>query len=154
MCIRDSNYPDGLPAPLREGHNTQHVRPFLRTQMASGRAKQRRQFTSVPSMGNYSWLMSDSQAALFEIWFKDTLKDGAEWFKIARKTPLGITTQICRFADMYQGPNLVGVSMWSFQAQLESWERPLISGEWLILPDYLANADIFDYAVNREWPAA
>jgi hypothetical protein len=150
----DIFYPEGLPAPLREGHTTQHVKPFLRTGMASGRARQRRKFTSVPSMGNYTWLMNDGQAAFFELWFKETLKDGAEWFNIQRKTPIGRVMQVCRFVDMYQGPNLFGVSMWQFTAQLEAWERPLLPDEWILLPDYIVHADIFDFAMNREWPAA
>jgi len=150
----DINYPEGLPAPLREGHTTQHVKPFSRTAMASGRSRQRRTFTSVPSIGNYLWLMDDGKAALFEVWFKETLKDGAEWFNIQRKTPLGRVVLVCRFVDMYQGPDLVGVSKWQFRAQLEAWERPLLPSEWLLLPDYLTNADIFDIAMNKKWPKA
>lgn len=154
MIVTDIDYPSGLPAPLREGHTTQHVSPLSRTAMASGRARQRRKFTSVPSVGSYSWLMNDGEAALFEVWFQETLRDGSEWFNIQRKTPLGRVAHVCRFMDMYQGPNLVGRSMWQFTAQLEAWERPLLPDEWLLLPDYLTGASIFDRAMNKEWPEA
>ena len=154
MIETDIDYPEGLPAPLREGHTTQHVTPFRRTNMTSGRARQRRLFTDVPSIGNYSWRMTDSEAAAFEVWFKEILKDGAEWFNILRKTPLGRVNHVCRFVDMYEGPNLVGVSEWMFTAQLESWERPLLPPGWGILPEYVIHADIFDIAMNREMPEA
>jgi len=154
MIQTDINYPDGLPHPLREGHTTNHVQPFLRTSMESGRARQRRRFTSVPSIGNYNFLFNDAQAASFEVWFKVTLKDGAEWFNIPRRTPLGQSMLVCRFTRMYTGPNLAGRDRWMISAELEAWERPLLPDEWALMPDFVAQADIFDYAMNREWPKA
>lgn len=153
MIETDIDYPEGLPNPLREGHSLTPVRPFMRTQMQSGRAKQRRLFSNVPVLGTWDFLFkTDTQAALFEAWFKEVLNDGVEWFNIERKTPLGLIRLVCRFTDIYTGPTLVGVSMWRYSCPMEIWERPLMPPGWALFPDFVLNADILDLAINREWP--
>lgn len=153
MIETDIDYPAGLPNPLRDGHSLKAVQPFLRTSMASGRARQRRAFTSVPTMGNFNFLFeTDNLAAAFEAWFRDSLNDGAEWFNIERKTPLGLIRLVCRFTAMYSGPTLVGRSMWQYSCPLEVWERPLLPEGWGEHPEFVIDADIFDIAMNREWP--
>lgn len=149
------DYPEGLPNPLREGHSLNPVQPFTRTSMQSGRSAQRRSFSNVPTIGTWTFLFkNDALAAAFEAWFRDALKDGAEWFNINRKTPLGMTRLVCRFTSMYTGPTLVGRSMWQFSCPLEIFERPLMPPGWGENPDYLIHASLFDFAMNREWPEA
>jgi hypothetical protein len=155
MIQTSIDYPAGLPNPLRDGHSLKAVQPFLRTSMASGRARQRRAFTSVPTMGNFNFLFeTDNLAAAFEAWFRDSLNDGAEWFNIERKTPLGLIRLVCRFTAMYSGPTLVGRSMWQYSCPLEIWERPLLPVGWGEHPEFVVDADILDIALNREWPEA
>jgi len=149
------SWPAGLPCVLREGHSTQHGSPLVRTSMASGRARQRRAFTSVPSVKKVSWIFSGPQCLAFEAWFRDTISDGAEWFNMDLRTPLGISTPlVCRFTDMYEGPDIEAVDSWRVSAVLEVWTRPIIDGDWGLLPDFLLGVDIFDVAMNREWPAS
>lgn len=153
MITTDINYPSSLPWPVRDGYETRSVQTFLRTEMVSGRARQRRRFTSVPSETAVTWIFNkDSEAAAFEIWFKESIKDGAEWFNCPLKTPVGEKHYVCRFTSMYTGPDLVGLCAWRVTATLELWERPLIDPGWGILPDFVAGMDIFDIAMNREWP--
>lgn len=155
MIHTDTNYPDGLPLPLRDGYKFQHVQTFLRTDMESGRAAQRRKFRSVPSKVSVSWIFkTDNQAAAFEAWYSETLKDGAEWFNSPLKTPIGEQDFVCRFTAMYQGPELVGVSSWRFSADLEVFERPLMPPGWGENPELLVYASLIDFAVNKEWPEA
>lgn len=155
MITTDIHYPVGLPLPLREGYDIKHVSPLLRTDMQSGRARQRRRFTNVPSMVTLAWIfVNDSQAAAFEAWFRDQLNDGTEWFNMPLKTPVGLTNYVCRFTDdVYDGPTLVGVSAWRIRSRLEIWERPLMPADWGLHPEFLIDAGIFDIAMNREWPA-
>lgn len=150
----DIFYPEGLPAPLKASNAYTPVSPLLRTPMESGRARQRRKFSSVPTMNNVEWYMNDTQAAAFELWFKENLKDGTEWFNMRRASPLGFTYLLCRFTDIYDGPSRIGVNRWRYSATLEMWERPIVPSDWALLPDYLIHADIFDLAMNREWPEA
>lgn len=148
------NYPSQLRPPLRENYSVQHVSPLLRTQMQSGRARQRRLFTSVPSMVRVSFHFgSELEAQLFEGFFQHTLKDGAEWFNAPLRTPMGLRNYECRFTDTY-GPLELSGRSWRTSAQLEIRERETISAEWVAFPDYVVRSDIIDVAINREWPSA
>lgn len=155
MIYTEITYPDGLPCAIRDGYDLSHVQPFIRTEMDSGRARQRRRFSSVPTMANVSWIFpGDAYCAAFEAWFRDALHDGAEWFNMPIKTPIGEQEYVCRFTRMYQGPTLVGKGMWRITSVLEIFERPLMPPGWGLMPDYLINASLFDVAMNREWPEA
>jgi hypothetical protein len=148
-------YPEGLPSLLREGYDFTPVSPIARTQLANGRAVQRRRFSSVPTVASVSWLLSDAQAQLFEGWFEHILLSGSLWFECPLKSPLGIEAYQARFTDIYSGPTLVGVSHWRFTANLELFKRPLVDRDWTIYaPEYVLHSDIFDRAMNKEWPDA
>lgn len=160
MIETDINYPAGLPNPLREGHTASRVSPFARSPMVSGRARQRRMFTSVPSIDTYNWIFTDEQAAIFESWFAFDISDGTEWFNIRRRTPLGMSTLVCRFVDMYRGPNLFGIGRWRISAELEAYERPLMTPEaYDLLKAYGSWATVhavfneLEKLVNEDWPS-
>ena len=149
------NYPhDALPVPLQEGYGLRPVSPIVRTQMTSGRARQRRRYISTPTVATVSWLLTDLQAQAFEAWFRDTLTDGAAWFNMNLRTPGGDAPKVCRFTDIYEGPDLEGGNFWRYSAQLELYERPLLPPGWGVFPGFITGADIIDLAVNREWPEA
>jgi hypothetical protein len=109
-------------------------------------------------MASVRWRLNDSEAMLFEAWFRDVLVDGYHWFECPLKTPEtpgGLRSYAARFTDIYDGPKLVSgsISLWDFTATLELRERPIIDPGWAeILPEYILLADIFDIAMNREWP--
>lgn len=148
------DYPAGLPLPLQTGYGLQTVSPLMRTEMQSGRARQRRTFTSVPQSVTVAWLLTTPQAALFENFFQVALTDGSSWFFAELQTPLGIMPLECRFVDIYSGPSLIGFNKWSINATLETKERQVLSGDWaIIMPEVILLSDIFDLAMNREWPA-
>lgn len=146
------DFPSSLPTPLRSSYGLQHISPMMRSELQSGRARQRRRYTSVPSMASVSWLLSDNQAIAFESWFRDSVIDGAEWFNCRLSTPIGLQDYECRFAEMYNGPELVGPGLWRISASLELRERQLLPVGWGVVPDIVAYPNIFDLAVNREWP--
>ena len=148
-------YPEFLPEPQRDGYGFQPVSPMARSELQSGRARQRRRFTSVPTVASVTWLMDDGEAQLFEGWFEHILLSGSLWFHCPLKTPLGMDEHRARFVDIYEGPILVGESFWRFTAKLELFKRPILDAEWIIdAPDYIAMADIFDIAINQKWPKA
>jgi hypothetical protein len=64
----------------QSGYAIQHVSPLQRTEMVSGRARQRRVYTSVPSMVAVQWLCTELQAQVFELFFRFGITDGADWF--------------------------------------------------------------------------
>jgi len=148
-------YPAQLPAPLIDGYALSTTDPTIRTQMVTGRARQRRRFTNVPVFAQCSWLMTAQQAAFFEAWYKRVLIDGSQWFTCRIKTPEaeeGTVNHDCRFVGIYTGPNLSPRNRWIVTATLELRERPLIPDGWELFPDYWFSPDIIDLALNREWP--
>ena len=145
-------YPEGLPLGLQSGRSYQLEDPLQRTQLSSGRARQRRRFTSVPQVARISWLFTDVQGRAFEAWWRDQLVDGTNWFECPLDTPLGYMLYTCRFTDVYSGPSRAGPNLWTYSAELELRERavpPVGTGEF---PDYILHADIFDVAENDYWP--
>lgn len=96
-------YPHGLlPYPLREGYGLTPVSPLMRTSMQSGRAKQRRRYKSTPTEADVTWQFTqEGQAQLFEAWYSAVINDGASYFYMALKTPLGMHQYKCRFVDIY-----------------------------------------------------
>lgn len=154
--MAEKYYPhDYLPLPLQDGYAFQPVSPLKRTEMTTGRARQRRAFISTPTQANVQWFFeTDVQAQLFEAWYHETITDGADWFFMRLQTPLGVEFYKCRFTDIYQGPMLVAPIYWQFSATLELWTRPVLGDGWAKFTDYIINSSIIDIALNREWPEA
>ncbi|WP_413734327.1 hypothetical protein ACL2XP_17880 [Sodalis sp. RH21] len=150
----DINYPhDYLPLPVTDGYGFEPVaEQVLRSQLSSGRARQRQIYISVPSQVQVKWMFKKpGQAQLFEAWYKFRVK-GAAWFQMRLLTPLGVDSYQCRFTGMYQGPTLLLPRRWQCTATLELWQRPVIDEELLDFPDIVVNQDILDLSINREWP--
>lgn len=151
-------FPSQLPLPSREGYQLRHVDPMVRTRLASGRARQRRRFTSVPTEIPVSWVFTNLEMRLFEIWYKDDaenlgIEDGTLWFTTKLQTPLGIMDYRARFTGIYRA-ELVGVDYWRVTAELEMYERQTLPKGSLLFPDYILHPDILDVAMNELWPAA
>lgn len=145
-------YPSGLPRGLHSGRAYQLVSPLLRSTLVSGRAMQRRRFTSVPQAARISWLFTDVQGQAFEAWWRDQLIDGALWFECPLDTPLGYMLYTCRFTDVYSGPARAGPNLWTYSAELELRERAVVDVGWGEFPELLIDSSILDLALNREWP--
>lgn len=145
-------YPEGLPCPLRENYAFTPVNNIRRTNMDSGRARQRIEFRNVPTMVQLSWIMSSPQATLFEAWAAQIV--GAGWFTMTLLTPLGFEDQEVRFTETPVGGELTGKFLWRYRVVCEVRDRPLIGLDWIeILPDYVLYSDIFDRAINWVKPA-
>lgn len=152
--MSDIEYPEEyLPLPVMDGYGFETVAEQIkRTQLSSGRARQRVQYLSVPDQVNVKWMFKKpGQAQLFEGWYKYKVK-AASWFNMRFLTPLGIDKHKCRFTGTYQGPTYLRPNRWQFTATLELWVRPVIDEELVDFPDIVVNSDILDFAMNREWP--
>ena len=148
-------YPEGLPTPQREGYGFDPVSPMTSTKLVTGRTMQRRAFANTPTEATVTWLLTASEAQLFEGWFEYVLLSGSLPFECPLKTPLGLEPYQANFVDIYTGPVLVGVDHWRFSARLRLFKRPLIDKDWVVdAPEYILGADIFDIAMNQKWPKA
>lgn len=103
-------------------------------------------------MASVSWLFTDPQGQLFEAWWKEALVDGSLWFECPLDHPMGYQLYAARFTGVYSGPALVGPGLWSYSAELELRERPLLEPGWVDFPEFILFSSIIDLAVNREWP--
>lgn len=144
-------YPSQLPMPDLPGYQLQPVSPFRRVDLASGRARQRRLFTSVPTMVQMTITMTNPQFQLFEGWFRWVIADGGDWFMGWAKTSMGVQRYEMRFADMYQ-PAPVSTWEWQISATMEIRERQTISALDTQFPDEIVNSHLFDRTINESWP--
>lgn len=144
---------DLLRMPMREGYGFTPVSPLMRTNMESGRAKQRRRYLGTPTRTPVTWrFRHEGQCQLFESWYKHIIGDGASWFISKLKTPEGIKQYKCRFTDIYTGPLLDGLD-WVYTAELELWERPVLDPLWVTYyPAAIRYMNVIDLALNEEWP--
>lgn len=145
-------YPPGLPRGLHSGRRYQLISPLVRSELASGRARQRRKFTSVPEAVTVNWLFNDAQGQAFEAWWRDALVDGSLWFECPLDHPMGYDFYTCRFTGVYEGPSRVGPDLWSYSGELELVERAVLPIDWGLLPDFVIDSGILDRAVNQYWP--
>lgn len=144
-------YPEGLPCPLREDYGFEPTNNIRRTPADSGRARQRIEFPNAPSTVRLQWIMTGPQASLFEAWAAQVV--GAGWFTMTLLSPLGFDEHEVRFTTVPVGGQLTGKFLWRYKVVCELRNRPLLPPGWAeILPEYILHADIFDYAMNDEWP--
>lgn len=149
MALTD--YPVGLPLAARDGYEFSPTNNIVRTDMQSGRARQRVEFKNVPDMLKLKWVLSDAQSRLFGTWARNVV--GAGWFNMTILSPNGFDVVELRFTERVNGPVLTGKFYWVWSATIEVRNMPELDGDWaLILPDYILQSDIFDYAMNQEWP--
>lgn len=144
-------YPEGLPCPLREGYEFTPVNNIVRTDMQSGRARQRVDFPSTPDTISLRFIFDSPQASLFQAWAEQIV--GAGWFEIELLTPLGFETEEVRFMETPVGGQLTGKFSWMFRVNCERRVRKLLPPDWVtLLPDWALNPEIFDKAMNLKWP--
>ena len=147
-------WPEQLPLPEQSGYAIQHVSPLQRTEMVSGRARQRRVYTSVPSNVAVQWFLTEQQAQLFEVFFRYAITDGADWFLLPLKSPMFTGDYECRFTGIYEGPTLTAFNKWTVSATIEIKERQTLNAGFTYVPQYIFDSSIIDVAVNQLWPAA
>lgn len=149
-------YPDFFPLPLVSKRANRAFDTILRTQMTSGRARQRRVFESAPEIATVTLLFtSNPQCLAFELWFRDAIK-ATEWFEINLRYPDGLLPRVARFTSTYSGPDPMGFSQWVVNAELELRELHIADypNDLGLFPEYVLDVNIFDVAMNRYWPEA
>lgn len=152
MIVTPPSYPDGLPYPQRAGYSAAGPNRIRRTEMDVGRAVQRVEFEDAPLLVNASWrFYKPNHALLFIAWANQVARSG--WVKMPLLTNMGFDVLTVRFTQTPSGGQLLGKFIWEYNATLEVEFEPMLDPGWAeLFPDYILNADIFDYAMNREWP--
>lgn len=92
-----SSWPD-VPGPLFGPTGVPTV-PVLRTDMDSGKPRQRLRFTQTIWTYSVSMFHTDSEFSTFLTWWRTTIHQGADWFSITLMGPSGVYTATARFVD-------------------------------------------------------
>lgn len=146
-------YPASLPCFLQSGYSLQHENTVQRSDLVSGRARQRQRCANVPTFAKADAIFTEAQAQEFERFFRWDLDDGSEWFNCTLKTPMGVREYECRFAEIYDGPNPITPAIFKISAKFEIKDRQTWSEVWADYGlQYIAMQDLIDIALNREWP--
>lgn len=150
MITTDITYPAELPIPLRDGYSPGYTNNIRRTQMASGRSRNRRVFETVNGSITAKIQCTDTQALLFESFYNLA---GANWFNMPLRLPGSVVRNyVVRFSGIFGGPNLVA-NLWQYTCSLELYERESLSGNWAqYAPQMVTGADVLDVAVNEKLP--
>ncbi|WXL23908.1 hypothetical protein WG219_11130 [Ectopseudomonas mendocina] len=147
-------YPETLPLGLVGSRSYQHENTIIRTDRLKGLPRNRRWTSSPITTVSIEWLFSNEEAQIFEAWFAGAIADGADWFQIPLKYSGVLADYRCQFTGMYSGPNPSGPRMQKISAEIVIDKRPLIAGDWWLMPMYweLNGRSMLDVIMNRIWP--
>lgn len=146
-------FPKSLPLAVRDGYGLEKVNKIRSTDMDVGRGVQRWEFDDAPEFATVSWVFTEAESRLFNAWVNQVAKAG--WFTLRLVTDMGFDDLTVRFRETPKRAELVARYCWRWSALIEiEFEQMLPDGWAELLPDYILYGDIFDYAMNREWPLA
>lgn len=111
-----STWPD-IPGPLFGPSVTPTV-PVIRTEMDSGRPRQRMRYTQTIWTYTTKWFLTDPDLTTFLTWWRDTIHMGADWFSITLVGPSGEFTANARFVGGVYSINQANGG-WSMSANIE-----------------------------------
>ncbi|MBB1292203.1 hypothetical protein [Pseudoalteromonas sp. SR41-4] len=126
------NYPLSLPLPRLKEVSYKRQSNILRTEMSSGRARQRRRFLSVPTFMEATWRFKKDEAVAFE-GFVDHGVQLTGWFLMDILTPKGVVKHQVRFVkDPLENFKPISALVWQYQAQVEVKEYKAASEEEMV----------------------
>lgn len=109
-----------------------------RTDMMSGRVRQRMRFTSDFRKQNVQWTMNDFQYALFQSFFFYKISGGADYFNINLAIGYGFQPYIARFVNgVYKA--VFNQPCWVVTAQLE-----------IELASAVLSEDVYDFILSGD----
>jgi hypothetical protein len=130
MLVR---YPKDLKLPLVSTHRLSQNSNLLRTEMASGRARQRKRFQSVPTTMAATWKLKTDQADILEGFVKHGTNDAVNWFVMPIRTPQGLIDHDVRFKQSPLESCSFNGGFWSYSANIEIKKRQVVSEEGMII---------------------
>lgn len=113
-----STWPSTLPKPSYSGYAVNPQNSVTRSEMDSGTARQRNEFSAVPDKLTVSWEFSSAQMVTFRTFFKTTINRGADWFTATLDIGDGLASYSVRFVGSYTS-NLNAYNNWHVGGNLE-----------------------------------
>jgi hypothetical protein len=122
-------YPKDLKLPLVSSHRLSQNSNLLRTDMASGRARQRKRFQSVPTTMGATWKLNKYQAQILEGFVTHGVNDAVNWFLMPVRTPQGLIEHEVRFINSPLESCTYNGGFWNYSANIEIKQRQVVSEE-------------------------
>lgn len=122
-------YPKDLKLPLVSSHRLSQNSNLLRTDMASGRARQRKRFQSVPTTMGATWKLNKYQAQILEGFVTHGVNDAVNWFLMPVRTPEGVIEHEVRFIQSPLESCTYNGGFWNYSANIEIKKRQVVSEE-------------------------
>ncbi|MBE0379173.1 hypothetical protein [Pseudoalteromonas prydzensis] len=129
MLVR---YPKDLKLPLVSSHQLSQNSNLLRTNMASGRARQRKRFQSVPTTMSATWKLNKYQAQILEGFVTHGVNDAVNWFLMPVRTPEGLIEHEVRFKQSPLESVSFNGGFWNYSANIEIKKRQVVSEEGMV----------------------
>jgi hypothetical protein len=120
-------FPSTIPGVVMHGLGFKPEQSFVRTDMESGPARQRRRFSAAPTIFTVSWTFTRAQLAVFEKFYDVDLAGGTNWFNVNLPNGMGNTTYTARFKEPYNAQTAAREFYWSVTGSLEVLARPLLA---------------------------
>lgn len=121
-------WPDSLPAPLIDGYTAKPKATFVRTEMDSGRARNRRRTVTGATEFQQRYRMTMSQVAIFEAWFENEAFGGAAAALMPVITGGGKILVQCEFTDTYSKASVPGSKLFDISISLSTYARLVQNG--------------------------
>ena len=125
-------YPKDLKLPLVSSHRLSQNSNLLRTDMASGRARQRKRFQSVPTTMGATWKLNKYQAQILEGFVTHGVNDAVNWFLMPVRTPEGVIEHEVRFIQSPLESCTYNGGFWNYSANIEIKKRQVASEAQMI----------------------
>lgn len=97
--------------------------------MASGRARQRKRFQSVPTTMGATWKLNKYQAQILEGFVTHGVNDAVNWFLMPVRTPQGLIEHEVRFINSPLESCTYNGGFWNYSANIEIKQRQVVSEE-------------------------
>lgn len=133
-------YPEVLPIPLLANYQLQDVDPLQRTQMDSGRVRNRRRFRNVPTDAQVQHIFTQEQFEMFAGWWAHIIFDGALAYSARVRTATGMGDRQLQPKGMYQAA-LIG-KQWRVSYSVQIMTRDLPSEQRTLELVYLGAGDL------------
>lgn len=146
-------YPDFLPYPHFTSSGIKQQSNRIRSEMTSGRTRQRRRFLIVPAEQTLEWRLPSEQAAAFLGWVEHALLGGIKWFRLNQRTELGVVPVDIRMIQHPLENAKKKGSRFLYSVKCEIRQYPIQSEETTVgqiltpgtLDEFVSGIDMSDY---------
>jgi hypothetical protein len=153
-------YPIQLRSILRASKSRTQPAAFSLSEPRRGFAYAKPTGTDTPVFWDVAFRFTADEAVVFQLWFRNTIKRGAEPFTMPIRTEFGVLDHVCLFLPDGLLPASEAGDTWGYTATIMARAQVIPAGydeasDLIIgLPDWTDWGSILDEAMSREMPTA